>query len=447
MPLICDRLKTLNFPSLLIKPNRSTFATQSKVVSILQKLPFKGDLIDSIVAIARLGGLYSSEGIERWVEGCLKELTGKHNAPVSFSELVMPLHVVAGDLSMMKARVWSDRATPTQSVAHAVRASCSIPLYFQPVEEGSALLVDGGIVSNIPHFVFTGETAQNTKKRNRILLFMLEATEERKRADDARELAEQLVSLAIDGGTDIQLSFTPDIARILIPTGKIRATTLRKCDTKGGGAGRKRSRCRGQIHQWRTVKHSGERSRKLSISDEHEAYLAIAEQLYSTKSEVRVAIPDTKWFWELFPTVLHWRKTNIRVVTFVAPVVPDSPDAPKEIQRRDFMKGMGVELVELHHCLLGILFDSVASSGAAALTFPGERSDYEPAGRFYSGRIDHAALAALHDRLPLPNVHGGNSQHSPQLQSADSEALLTRLQRTSNSIGNRASRSQSKTWM
>src|SRR6185295_8266772 len=132
--------------------------------------------------------------------------------------------------STMKARVWSTRTTANQSVAHAVRSSCTIPLFFQPVEEGSALLVDGGIVSNIPHFLFAGDGAQRGKGRKRVLLFMLEATEERKRADDAKELLSQLASLAVDGGTDVQLAFTPDIARIVIPTGSIRATDFNEMD-------------------------------------------------------------------------------------------------------------------------------------------------------------------------------------------------------------------------
>src|SRR5439155_5635364 len=191
------------------------------------------------------------------------------------------------------------------------------------------------------------ETAPNAKRRNRILLFMLEASEERKRAEDAKELAAQLVSLAIDGGTDVQLSFTPDIARIVIPTGKIRATDFNEMDDRkvatliASGRTAADTFITGELLSTR-----GSPAESSSISDEHEAYLTIAEQLYSTRSEVRVAIPDTKWFWELFPTVLHWRKTDIRIVAFVAPVVPDSPDAAKEIQRRNFMKGMGVELVE-----------------------------------------------------------------------------------------------------
>lgn len=427
---LLDKLKKLKFPSLLVKPTRSTFTSESKFVSTLRKVPFKGVTLDTVVRIGQLGGLHSSEGIETWVEGCLKELTGKQNGPVLFGDLAMPLHVVAGDLSTMKPRVWSTRTTANQSVAHAVRASCTIPLFFQPVEEGSALLVDGGIVSNIPHFLFTRDGTQHGKGRSRILLFMLEASEERKRADDAIEFLLQLTSLVVDGGTDVQLSFTPDIARIVIPTGSIRATDFNEMDEAkvatliSSGSSAAAAFITGEL-----INTRGTPAETAAIYDDHEAYLTVSEQLYSTRSCVRVALPDTKWFWELFPTVLHWRKANIRIVAFLPPIAANSPDFWKEQQRRMFMSGMGVEIVDAPALPFhGMLFDTVTSSSAGALIFPGERSDYEPAGRFYSGRIDQAAIAALHERLQTPPALAGNAHHRPQLQPADQADLLARLQ-------------------
>ena len=278
----------------------------------------------------------------------------------------------------MKPRVWSSRTTPAHNVAHAVRASCTIPLFFQPVEEGSALLVDGGIVSNVPHFLFTGEAAENNKGPQRVLLFMLEASEHRHRAEDIKELVSQLASLAVDGGTNVQLAFTPDVARIVISTGDIRATDFNEMDeTKvstlivNGRSAADTFITRELLNTHRSAVQAD------SISDEHEAYLTACEQLYSTRTDVRIAMPDTKWFWELFPTILHWRKTKIRIVAFAQPISTNLPEGAKEKQRRTLLAGMGVELVEMQTLPFnGMLFDSVASTSAGALTFPGERSDY-----------------------------------------------------------------------
>lgn len=423
---LLNKLATLNFTALLVKPSRSTFTSGSKIVSALHSVTGRVKMLHSISGIVRLGGLYSSDGIQVWIERCLKELTGKTNGPVLFSDLVMPLHVVASDLSTMKPRVWSTRTTANQSVAHAVRASCTIPLFFQPVEEGSALLVDGGLVSNIPHFLFTRDVGKGKK---RILLFLLEASDERKRANDAMEFLSQLASLAIDGGTDVQLAFTPDIARIVIPTGNIRATDFNEMDADkvstliAHGSSAAEKFITGEL-----LTTQGSPAENVPIADEHEAYLTICEQLYSTKTCIKVVLPDTKWFWELFPTVLHWRKTNIRIVAFIPPIVLNSPDAAKEEQRRAFMRGMGLELIDAPVLPFnGILFDPENSSGAGALTLRGERSDYEPVGRFYSGKIDQAVIAALHGQLQMPATTADNAQHIPRIQAADPADLLTRL--------------------
>jgi len=291
------------------------------------------------------------------------------------------------------------------------------------------LLVDGGIVSNIPHFLFTGGAPHNAKGRKRVLIFMLEASEERRRAGDIEELLMQLASLAVDGGTDVQLAFTPDMARIVIPTGNIRATDFNDMDeakvsmlvTNGRSAAN--TFITGEL-----LSTQGYPAESSAIYDEHEAYLTVCEQLYSTRSSVRIAMPDTKWFWELFATALHWRKTDVRIVVFVPPITTNLPEAAKEEQRRALLEGMGAELIETATLPFhGMLFDSVTSSGAGALTFPRERSDYEPAARFYSGRKDQAALIALNEMLPLPKVRAANSQHKPKLQPGDEAILLARL--------------------
>ena len=81
------------------------------------------------------------------------------------------VHVVATDFGRQRARLWSSEATPDTKVAFAVRASSSIPFFFQAVVEGENRLVDGGILSNLPTFVFAREQQQSGK---RILTFRLQ---------------------------------------------------------------------------------------------------------------------------------------------------------------------------------------------------------------------------------------------------------------------------------
>ena len=55
-------------------------------------------------------------------------------------------------------------------MAHALRAALSIPTIFAPVERGEALLVDGGVVNNLPVDIVKEMGADKTPHRNKTLL-------------------------------------------------------------------------------------------------------------------------------------------------------------------------------------------------------------------------------------------------------------------------------------
>ena len=71
-------------------------------------------------------------------------LTGATGAP-TFADLKIPYAAVAADLAT--AEVVIITAGP---VARAVRASCSVPGIVPPVEVDGRMLVDGGVVNNLP---------------------------------------------------------------------------------------------------------------------------------------------------------------------------------------------------------------------------------------------------------------------------------------------------------
>lgn len=80
------------------------------------------------------------------VKGDKLEEFVKSKIPVKdIEQLKIPFAAVATDLNR-GTRVVLDRGP----VARAVRASCSIPGIFQPVSHQNRLLVDGGVVDNIP---------------------------------------------------------------------------------------------------------------------------------------------------------------------------------------------------------------------------------------------------------------------------------------------------------
>ena len=68
----------------------------------------------------------------------------------TFADLDIDLTIVSSDISNEVPYLFSKALTPEAPVAFAGRASASIPIFFQPVLIGDAVLVDGGLVSNCP---------------------------------------------------------------------------------------------------------------------------------------------------------------------------------------------------------------------------------------------------------------------------------------------------------
>lgn len=67
-----------------------------------------------------------------------------------FKDLVIPLKVITSDVSTNTPFTFSKETTPDATIALAVRASASIPFVYSPVKYEDKILVDGGLVNNIP---------------------------------------------------------------------------------------------------------------------------------------------------------------------------------------------------------------------------------------------------------------------------------------------------------
>ncbi|RHW41306.1 hypothetical protein D1B31_09100 [Neobacillus notoginsengisoli] len=117
-------------------------------------------------------GLYKGEALEQWIAEKLA-LRGVR----TFGDLPEgALRVVASDLTNGKMVVLPDDlpkygvSPDTFPVAKAVRMSCSIPYFFEPVRlqspEGMNIVVDGGVLSNFPMWLFDSE---NVKKMRPVL--------------------------------------------------------------------------------------------------------------------------------------------------------------------------------------------------------------------------------------------------------------------------------------
>ena len=96
----------------------------------------RDDLLDYALLSATMGPI-RGERLEMFVN--------KKIPVANIESLKIPFAAVATDLNR-GTRVVLDRG----SLARAIRASCAIPGVFQPVEHQGRLLVDGGVVDNLP---------------------------------------------------------------------------------------------------------------------------------------------------------------------------------------------------------------------------------------------------------------------------------------------------------
>jgi len=98
-------------------------------------------------------GLYKSAPLRVWMNRVLRKYLPSSSDPVVFQDLHKPVAVMATDVLGRKPKVWSRERDPAVPVAYAVEASCAIPFFFQPVGGEATMLVDGGILSNLPVFL------------------------------------------------------------------------------------------------------------------------------------------------------------------------------------------------------------------------------------------------------------------------------------------------------
>ncbi|TWE06352.1 NTE family protein [Neobacillus bataviensis] len=125
-------------------------------------------------------GLYKGNELERWLKEKL-EAKGLR----TFSDLPPDtLRLIASDLSNGQMVVLPDDLEKyginpgSFSIAKAIRMSCSIPYFFEPVKlrsiDGVNVLVDGGVLSNFPMWLFDKE---NVKKVRPVLGIKLNPSE------------------------------------------------------------------------------------------------------------------------------------------------------------------------------------------------------------------------------------------------------------------------------
>lgn len=239
--------------------------------------------------------------------------------------------------------MWSTSQTPQESVAHAVSASCAIPLFFQPVD---GRYVDGGALSNLPTFVFASGKTSDRPLASRVLAFTLIGEERLGEApDNILAHLKEVASTIVEGSVHLQGAIQDGIHTVEISTGAVQATDFDKMDSAtvsslitAGKNATDKFFDEEAIH----IKSATQSSRVCASLDE--MYAAITENIDRPMGAVLFVDKETKWAYDLFPTLLEWRRRGIQLRMVLSKAVSNEIE---EIYRRKLLRSMGADIKEV----------------------------------------------------------------------------------------------------
>lgn len=380
----------------------------------------KNQLLGSIL---RNGSGHSSEKIQQWVDDRLAELLPHAARPIKFKDLILPTWVVATDLAGRRAKIWSTEQTPNENVALAVRCSSSIPVFFEPVQIGNDLYVDGGMLSNLPTFVFA-KRASPTALGGRILALQLQGISSTQTEWKTGALIKRLIDTSIDGGSSIQQSMQSNVSAVAIDTGDVSSTNFAISKNEVDfllNSGRQ------AIRSFIANEHSqlGESTDVgTTRSGEDELYDDLVREMITQGKRLAICCEDTKWFWSLFPSVAHWAFSGARIDV----LVQAGNASKRELHRRKLLIGLGARIQEVKQLpFTGMLLSRTDDSHNSAFILHVSESQYAPYAAVYVGVKHRPIIQALLDLFDKQLPPDTAKQPTLTLKKADTSVLIDRL--------------------
>jgi predicted acylesterase/phospholipase RssA len=376
--------------------------------------------------VAYYGGCYSSLEIELWVDDLLSELLPSVSRPVKFRDLVISTKIVTTDLGAAAAKIWGSEETPNESVALAVRASCSIPGFFQPVVIGASRHVDGGLLSNLPAFVFAAPAA-SPSLGGRILAFSLVDAFDPPRSWSLENSAKRLINTVVDGAVGVQMMTVGSANVVHIDTAGILATDFDKIDPP--------TIKRLVDNGWRKtvdfisnegVLINGFQGYSQQAADKDAFYESFVQESIEPGLELIVSEIGTHWFWLLFPTILAWRSSGAVVRVFTTPESEQGNEGLKERQRRGVIHGFGIELVvQPQLTWRGMMVRRQDESKNCAFVIGQNVNIGAPYGATYIGRTHGEILRMLYEKTGA--MANGSNRDVVKVRSADPSLIVAKL--------------------
>ena len=164
------------------------------------------------------------------------------------------------------------------------------------------------------------------------------------------------------------------------------------------------------------------RSVLLDVDDVYDSFVASGS---SPQLGVAIADRDTRWIWDLFPIVLHWRHLGYPVSVVTEP--PKASNLAEEAARRALLTGLGCEIVESGIKQKLFVLNPNKSADTIAFLFEHERH-YVATRR--SRAADSAVLADIDTQLKNYNLTFKPTSASPKISQTSETELINKLTST-----------------
>lgn len=362
-------------------------------------------------------GLYNSDKLRKWVDDKLAQLLPNIKRPIKFKDLIIPVHVIVSDIKTKKIEVFGQAESANMDVALAVQYSCNIPIFFQPID---LRYVDGGMLSNLPSYIFSKDVR---KYFNKVLAFSLVSEEETTEIDSLIDYGKALLNTAIDGNLELQLSLQENVHIININTGKIRSTdfnTINEDDIKLLKSNAQKAVLNFFTNEITNVKNA--RNNQNVLFDSFQTNTKITQLLEKKYEEIVIIDDDNQWVYEIFPSLLKWYYDKSKILF----ITNSNKKGEKHYDFRNrFLQYSGVQIEIVEHLpFKGFIFDGNLREYCRAIIMNDNEHFHS---KYYEGETDFKVINLM--RNQFNDLKNENILFRPSIEIVEDEVLISEIRK------------------
>ncbi len=254
-------------------------------------------------------GYKDNNYIEELINNELIKLLNKEKGyKVTFNDLKIPLQVVISDIKEQQVII-----RDSGYVSEAIKCSCAIPFVYKAVDDR---YVDGGLISNLPIFVYKNHDTEYDK----ILAFILKENKLNK-INSSKDYFLRLISTGIHGTTNIQNQIIHNCSYVTIPCEKIDLLDFKKLKnryfiTNAIRIGEKAMDSFVQQENNIIEDLNNNNNNNNILRGKAKLRVFVSHQILGNPQNMIISFKNTKWVWELFPLLLYIKNNNINLIIY-----------------------------------------------------------------------------------------------------------------------------------